>query len=162
MKTKTAVLNGKPDAGNPHVRFDEGEVASAKPRRGSLLYKNSGGFSFAVVFATALISAMSSFAATQTTRKATPYECEDLLTNKDWWTDYDAETWPNPNDDYVYTQGVRDTKCGAKAFGGRTFQLGIVGGAAGSLWGKGVNLTFLNEGLMRTGKKKTVDIFAIP
>ena len=39
MKTKTAVLNGKPDAGNPHVRFDEGEVASAKPRRGSLLYK---------------------------------------------------------------------------------------------------------------------------
>ena len=91
---------------------------------------------------------MSSFAATQTTRKATPYECEDLLTNKDWWTDYDAVTWPNPDDDYVYTQGVRDTKCGAKAFGGRTFQLGIVGGAAGSLWGKGVNLSFLNEGLV--------------
>ena len=40
MKTKTAVLNGKPYAGNPHVRFDEGEVASAKPRRGSLLYKS--------------------------------------------------------------------------------------------------------------------------
>ena len=39
MKTKTAVLNGKPDAGNPHVQFDEGEVASANPRRGSLLYK---------------------------------------------------------------------------------------------------------------------------
>ena len=34
-----AVLRGKPDAGNPHVRFDEGEVASAKPRRGPLLYK---------------------------------------------------------------------------------------------------------------------------
>ena len=41
-------LNGKPDAGNQHVRFDEGEVASCppaagrpedKPRRGSLLYK---------------------------------------------------------------------------------------------------------------------------
>ena len=31
----------KPYAGNPHVRFDEGEVASAKPRRGSLLYKGS-------------------------------------------------------------------------------------------------------------------------
>ena len=30
----------KPDAGNPHVRFDEGEVApAATPRRGSLLYK---------------------------------------------------------------------------------------------------------------------------
>ena len=49
-----AILRGKPDAGNPHVWFDEGEVASypptagrhegvatrgAKPRRGSLLYK---------------------------------------------------------------------------------------------------------------------------
>jgi len=34
-----ATLRGKPDAGNLHVRFDEGEVASAKPRRGSLLYK---------------------------------------------------------------------------------------------------------------------------
>ena len=33
-------LNGKPYAGNPHVRFDEGEVApAATPRRGSLLYK---------------------------------------------------------------------------------------------------------------------------
>ena len=35
---KNAALSGKPYAGNPHVRFDEGEVASAKPRRGSLLY----------------------------------------------------------------------------------------------------------------------------
>ena len=34
-------LNGKPYAGNPHVRFDEGEVASAATsRRGSLLYKH--------------------------------------------------------------------------------------------------------------------------
>ena len=36
-----AILRGKPDAGNPHVRFDEGEVASEKPRRGSLLYTRS-------------------------------------------------------------------------------------------------------------------------
>src|SRR5574344_1742834 len=36
-----ATLRGKPDAGNPHVRFDEGEVASAKPRRGSLLYEEN-------------------------------------------------------------------------------------------------------------------------
>ena len=35
-------LNGKPYAGNPHVRFDEGEVASAAtPRRGSLLYNTT-------------------------------------------------------------------------------------------------------------------------
>ena len=38
MKKETAALNGMPYAGNPHVRFDEGEVASEKPRRGSLLY----------------------------------------------------------------------------------------------------------------------------
>ena len=38
--TTGKALNGKPYAGNPHVRFDEGEVAqAAKPRRGSLLYK---------------------------------------------------------------------------------------------------------------------------
>ena len=35
-------LNGKPYAGNPHIRFDEGEVApAATPRRGSLLYKKA-------------------------------------------------------------------------------------------------------------------------
>ena len=39
-----AILRGKPDAGNPHVRFDEGEVASAKPRRGSLLYNKTAAF----------------------------------------------------------------------------------------------------------------------
>ena len=43
---KNAALSGKPYAGNPHVRFDEGEVASAKPRRGSLLYK----LAYAVLF----------------------------------------------------------------------------------------------------------------
>jgi len=46
-----ATLRGKPDAGNPHVRFDEGEVASAKPRRGSLLYKN-------VLFALCVLTAV--------------------------------------------------------------------------------------------------------
>ena len=38
--TTGKALNGKSYAGNPHVRFDEGEVASAAtPRRGALLYK---------------------------------------------------------------------------------------------------------------------------
>ena len=38
--TKRESLNGKPYAGNPHIRFDEGENAStATPRRGSLLYR---------------------------------------------------------------------------------------------------------------------------
>ena len=45
--TKREALKGKPFAGNPHARFDEGEVAStATPRRGSLLYsyKEMGGY----------------------------------------------------------------------------------------------------------------------
>ena len=33
-----ATLNGKPYAGNPHVRFEVGESSIGKPRRGSLLY----------------------------------------------------------------------------------------------------------------------------
>ncbi len=36
---KNAALSGKSYAGNPHVRFDEGEVVLAKSRRGALLYK---------------------------------------------------------------------------------------------------------------------------
>ena len=38
--TTGIALDGKPYAGNLHIRFDEGEVASAAmPRRWSLLYK---------------------------------------------------------------------------------------------------------------------------
>ena len=59
MKTKTAVLNGKPDAGNPHVRFDEGEVASAKPRRGSLLYNTWRKVGCCLVAAVAAFGSMS-------------------------------------------------------------------------------------------------------
>ena len=54
--TTGKALNGKPYAGNPHVRFDEGEVASvATPRRGSLLYANT-------IFWTALLAAQCSVA----------------------------------------------------------------------------------------------------
>ena len=71
-----AILRGKPDAGNPHVRFDEGEVASypptagrpegvatrgAKPRRGSLLYKISMIAGVAAVFARAAVAGEESF-----------------------------------------------------------------------------------------------------
>ena len=52
--TTGEALNGKPYAGNPYVRFDEGEVASgATPRRGSLLY---------IVTATSLLCAQALFA----------------------------------------------------------------------------------------------------
>ena len=40
MKYLLVVLRGRPDAGSPRVRFDEGEVASAKPRRGSQFRKS--------------------------------------------------------------------------------------------------------------------------
>ena len=47
-------LDGKPYAGNPHVRFDEGEVApAATPRRGSLLYKLKTCFVIAAAIAAA-------------------------------------------------------------------------------------------------------------
>lgn len=36
---RDATLSGKPYVGDPHVGFDEGEDASAKPRRGALLYR---------------------------------------------------------------------------------------------------------------------------
>ena len=40
QKISSTIHKGTPYAGNPHVRFDEGEVApAATPRRGSLLYK---------------------------------------------------------------------------------------------------------------------------
>ncbi len=52
MTMTKAILWGKPDAGNLRVRFDEGEVASAKPRRGSLLYKRCVAATFALVAAT--------------------------------------------------------------------------------------------------------------
>jgi len=54
-------LDGKPYAGNPHVRFDEGEVApTATPRRGSLLYKTKA--LFTVLAAVAAICANGAFA----------------------------------------------------------------------------------------------------
>ena len=57
--TTGKALNGKPYAGNPHVRFDEGEVApAATPRRGSLLYKK---------IISLAICAIAAFSATATT-----------------------------------------------------------------------------------------------
>ena len=50
--TKREALNGKPYAGNPHVRFDEGEAAStATSRRGSLLYNKKNVRAACAIFA---------------------------------------------------------------------------------------------------------------
>ena len=38
----TTVSHGKPYAGNPHVRFEEGASESAKPSRKALLHRQLG------------------------------------------------------------------------------------------------------------------------
>ena len=38
----TTVSHGKPYAGNPHVRFEEGASESAKPSRKALLHRPKG------------------------------------------------------------------------------------------------------------------------
>ena len=38
----TPVSHGKPCAGNPHARFDEGASAPEKPRRNALLHIKKG------------------------------------------------------------------------------------------------------------------------
>ena len=43
-------LDGKPYAGNPHVRIDEGDGAPAKPRRSSLAYNLTRKFEKAEFF----------------------------------------------------------------------------------------------------------------
>ena len=58
MTTRKA-LNGKVYAGNSHVRFDEGEVASATtPRRGSLLYIKRNSFAASLSLAIVAIATL--------------------------------------------------------------------------------------------------------
>ena len=58
-------LNGKPYAGNPHVRFDEGEDAlAAMPRRGSLLYNTFKTVKTAAIVAAAALTSATLPAAT--------------------------------------------------------------------------------------------------
>ena len=65
MKTKTAVLSGKPYAGNPHVRFEVGGSRTGKPRRGSLLYNS---FFRLCVLSVSVFSAVGSSAAVEAPR----------------------------------------------------------------------------------------------
>ena len=63
-----AALRIAPDAGNPHVRFDEEEVASAAtPRRGSLFYRankmQAGSCKLAMAFAWLFATSAAAFAA---------------------------------------------------------------------------------------------------
>ena len=83
--TTGKALNGKPYAGNPHVRFDEGEVASvATPRRGSLLYRtrlDSMGRALVVAALCVATAPLSSFAeAKSATLSATGYSGTETIT----------------------------------------------------------------------------------
>ena len=87
-------LNGKPYAGNPHVRFDEGEVApAATPRRGSLLYKTKKSFyNNATVFcavASAFICGVA-LADAPATASWVGGGDRDVITDPDNWQCFDA------------------------------------------------------------------------
>ena len=83
-----ATLRGKPYAGNPHVRFDEGEVApAATPRRGSLLYKALRG---TILAAAAALVAVAVFADTDVYGNEIRYENDGVTVKYRFW--YGSET----------------------------------------------------------------------
>ena len=92
-------LNGKPYAGNPHVRFDEGEVApAATPRRGSLLYKQS-------ILAAAALVAAAAGAWQQAPGMKTPWG--EKVTPENAWREYPRpqmarDAWSNLNGLWQY------------------------------------------------------------
>ena len=119
-------LSGKSHAGIRTSDFDEGEVASAKPRRGSLLYRMVR--SQTVALALVLVT-MSAYSATYYTKKDDPGGTYSFY-NKGSWTSGEAPTAGNT---YIATNLVR--VCGGKsdAFVGDSLQIGEVGGEDGIL-----------------------------
>ena len=109
-------LDGKPYAGNPHVRFDEGEVASAATsRRGSLLY-NRRILPAILCAIAALCSLPAAHAANSDVTGLVPTI---------WW---DFETKPNAT-------GLASTNKGSKSIsftgeGTATYQTGVTNGWA--------------------------------
>ena len=89
-------LNGKPYAGNPHVRFDEGEVApAATPRRGSLLYKRIAGFvGMALLVGGAQATDLTWTGAESATWNATALNWKDAGGTACAWTDGSTAVFP--------------------------------------------------------------------
>ena len=108
--------------------------------------KNSGGFGIAVVFAIALVQAMSSFAATQYTTKAVGDT--STLTSSACWTDAGADPWPNPNDDYVLVSGTVRGPDGNMTFNGHSFQIGDATRSSTIAAKEAGTVTYANEGLI--------------
>ena len=117
-------LNGKPYAGNPHVRFDEGEVASAAtPRRGFLLYTTGKKLRLTVIVAAAIISSVAlgetyswKYVTTRTSADNTPPASPAWHSFGDYnnWAVGTTYTGDNPNaavpgaDDAIYFGKVSD------------------------------------------------------
>ena len=93
-------LDGKPYAGNPHVRFDEGEVApAATPRRGSLLYK-------AISLTFVAVTGLAVFAAKS-----------EIKQNRQWGVAPDGSVWTGNAKRFIYAPTLRFPKVqGAAAY----------------------------------------------
>ena len=83
--TTGKALNGKPYAGNPHVRFEEGASAPESPRRNALLHATRTIRAAVAVALTIAASAMTAFAATNITENVTLTEDTD-------WTEFGTVT----------------------------------------------------------------------
>ena len=105
--TKREALNGKPYAGNPHVRFDEGEAAStATSRRGSLLYnllKESAAMRWSLVSIVATICAAAPIAAVADTLTWNGGASGNFSTGP--WTSDGSHTTPQNGDTIVFAAG---------------------------------------------------------
>ena len=93
-------FDGKPYAGNPHVRFDEGEVApAATPRRGSLLYK-------AISLTFVAVTGLAVFAAKS-----------EIKQNRQWGVAPDGSVWTGNAKRFIYAPSLRFPKVqGAAAY----------------------------------------------
>ena len=114
-----AILRGKPDAGNPHVRFDEGEVASAKPRRGSLLYRKIQKTGFgAAACAAALLGAVSASAHEYTWVGGAAADA-NWNSAANWESSDGGTSYPNAADDTaVFTGDASPRTLGSYTVGG--------------------------------------------
>lgn len=117
--TTGKALNGKPYEGNPHVRFDEGKVASTMPRRGSLLCR-------CLIMAVVSVFVLWTGAGeTFSWRHAETYS-EDKLTKPNWKSFKDYENWavgtdktsenpdsriPGSEDDIFYGRETENLQC---------------------------------------------------
>jgi hypothetical protein len=102
-------LNGKPCAGNPHVRFDEGKIASVTPRCESLLYTAANGaLSKQIVPAIVFLA----FAMIGGTLDAKTWALKEATNatglNKCTWGDSDGATSTtlSSDDDYVAEKAI--------------------------------------------------------